>query len=180
MNESYQGFFPATILKYNAVNRTAKVSIPTITDGIEDGITATFAYPVGHDDKDTELQILDGAECYIFFLRGKVESPVISHYRSHGVGAVVDYRRIRQENIELFADANININATDVIDLTAKTVNINADNIVFNAKNTKNTGDFENNGKSNLKGETTIQDKKFLGHGHSGIERGSSNSGGVV
>lgn len=99
MNKSYSGVFPATILKYNPNERTARVSIPTVTDGADSGITATFAYPVGLDDKDTEIQILEGAECYVFFLQGDVHSPVIFSYRSHGTGAVVDVRRIRQRKI---------------------------------------------------------------------------------
>jgi hypothetical protein len=38
-----------------------------VTDGVDSGITATFAYPVGHDDKDTEIQILAG-QIVMFFL----------------------------------------------------------------------------------------------------------------
>ena len=45
-----QNFIPAKILSYDAATRTAKVQI--------DGLTATFAYPVGHDDRDTEIQVL--------------------------------------------------------------------------------------------------------------------------
>lgn len=35
-------------------------------------------------------------------------------------------------------------------------------------------------GKTELKGETIIQEKKFLEHGHNGIEPGSGTSGGVA
>ena len=122
MNRNYAGFWKGNIISYNGKSRTARVSIPTLTDGISDGITATFAYPVGHDDKDTEIQILAGADCYVFFEQLDPASPVIFAYSSHGVGAVVDVRRIRQENIELLAKTNINIQAN--------TINVEADTVV--------------------------------------------------
>ena len=53
-------FIPAKILSYDAATRTAKVQIEGLTDGAEDGLTATFAYPTGYDDRDTEIQVLVG------------------------------------------------------------------------------------------------------------------------
>lgn len=104
-------FIPAKILSYDAATRTAQVHIDGLTDGAEDGLTATFAYPVGHDDRDTEIQVLAGAEVYIFFAGGQLDSPVIAFYRSHGDGAVVDTRRIRQKNIEILAESGVSIEA---------------------------------------------------------------------
>jgi len=102
---------PAKILSYDAATRTAQVQIDGLTDGAEDGLTATFAYPVGHDDRDTEIQVLAGAEVYVFFAGGQLDSPVIAFYRSHGEGAVVDTRRIRQKNIKILASNSISIEA---------------------------------------------------------------------
>ena len=104
-------FIPAKILSYDAATRTAQVQIDGLTDGAEDGLTATFAYPVGHDDRDTEIQVFAGAEVYVFFAGGQFDSPVIAFYRSHGEGAVVDTRRIRQKNIEILAESGISIEA---------------------------------------------------------------------
>ena len=104
-------FIPAKILSYDAATRTAQVHIDGLTDGAEDGLTATFAYPVGHDDRDTEIQVLVGAEVYVFFAGGQMDSPVIAFYRSHGTGAMVDTRRIRQSNIEILASNSISIEA---------------------------------------------------------------------
>lgn len=53
------GFKKAKILSYDAQNRTAKIHIPGLTDGASTGLTATFAYPVGDSDKDTEREILE-------------------------------------------------------------------------------------------------------------------------
>lgn len=104
-------FIPAKILSYDAQQRTAQVQIDGLTDGAENGLTATFAYPVGHDDRDTEIQVLVGAEVYVFFAGGQLDSPVIAFYRSHGEGAVVDTRRIRQKNIKILASNSISIEA---------------------------------------------------------------------
>lgn len=137
MNKSFLGDYPATILSYDGNKRTARVSIPSVTDGLDEGITATFAYPVGDDDKDTEREILDGAECYVCFLQGDPSSPVIWGYRSHGTGAVVDTRRIRQENIELLARANITAKAKTIEIDGSQTVNIHGAaqiNLVSEAK----------------------------------------------
>lgn len=118
MNKTFSGDYAATIINYDGDSRTAHISIPGVTDGLDEGIEATFAYPVGDDDKDTEREILPGAECYIFFLQGDPASPVIWAYRSHGTGAVTDYRRIRQKNIELLARVNITAKA-QTIDVSA-------------------------------------------------------------
>lgn len=162
MNNQYHGFYPAKILSYNAQERSAKVQIDPVTNGIEGGITATFAYPVGHDDKDTEIQILEGAECYVFFQQGDPYSPVICSYRSHGTGAVVDYRRIRQENIELYAKNDIN--------LFAKKVLIEAPDIILKGNvthegNYKHTGDMTHQGDALQVGKFTLTGSQTISGG---------------
>lgn len=178
MNKNYNGDHAAKILSYDPKSRTARVSIPSVTDGLDEGITATFAYPVGHDDKDTEIQIIPGADCYVFFLQGDPYSPVIWAFRSHGTGAVVDYRRIRQANIELFASKNINLTAGKTITLTAEKVVIDAELVV------KEKSTFENNvtvkGESDLQGTTKIENKPYGTHGHVNVQNGNGTSGGVA
>lgn len=110
-----QGFFPATILSYDAAGRTAQIRVPGLTDGASDGLTATLAYPIGDDDKDTERLLVAGAEVFVFFEQGRPDSPVVAFYRSHGVGAVVDVRRIRQQNIELLATTRATIQAPLIV-----------------------------------------------------------------
>lgn len=46
----FHGSYPATILSYDKVSRTAKVRVDMLCEGAEDGLTATFAYPIGDDD----------------------------------------------------------------------------------------------------------------------------------
>ncbi|MEX5443481.1 hypothetical protein WCE14_08940 [Acinetobacter schindleri] len=178
MNKNYSGDWPAKIVSYDAKSRTARIDIPTVTDGLEGGIVATFAYPVGDDDLDTERQILPGADCYIFFQQGDPYSPVIWAFRSHGTGAVVDVRRIRQKNIELLAAANITLNAAEVINLKAKQVIIDAELVVNGDSNLKQK--LTVTGESDLQGTTKVEGKPYKSHGHLNIQNGSGTSGGVA
>lgn len=107
-------FKRAKILSYDAAKRTAQVHIHGLTDGASQGLTATFAYPVGDDDRDTERQIVLGNDVYVFFEDGDESCPVIAFYSSHGTGAEVDKRRIRQKNIELLATTKAYIDAPTI------------------------------------------------------------------
>ena len=166
-----QNFTPAKILSYDAATRTAQVQIDGLTDGAENGLTATFAYPVGHDDRDTEIQVLVGAEVYVFFAGGQLDSPVIAFYRSHGTGAMVDTRRIRQKNIEILASLGVNI--------TAPTVTINGRLVV--------NGDIDHTGNQTTSGNVTAQTvtgttgvtgagKSLATHRHGGVRSGGDTS----
>lgn len=202
MHKSFYGEWPATIISYNGETRTAMVHIPTVTDGAATGIEATFAYPVGHDDRDTEIEIKAGetCECYVFFLQGDPASPVIFAYRSHGKGAIVDYRRIRQKNIELLAAADINLNAEQSVGISAgDTVTVSAENkislqapvvecsdqlIVGGVSVFKSDLDvlkkLSAKGGAALDGGLTIDNKKYTDHGHLNVKGGSETSGGVA
>lgn len=162
----YFGDYPAKILSVDKESKTARVSMEPFTKGLEEEVTATFAFPVGHDDRDTEIEVLEGAECYIFFLQGEPRSPVIWSYRSHGKDSVVDYRRIRQENIELLARNRINIEAQEELNLTAKRITINAtEQLIINA-NSKQNGTQEVTEKSTLAVDATIGGMNFSVHYH--------------
>lgn len=110
MNQKLYGFWPATLVSYHAKQRTGEVYIEGITDGADRGLTAEFAYPVGESDKDTELQITVPAPVDVYFEMGDPRCPVVFAFRTHQDGsAVVGTRRIRQENIELIASANLQL-----------------------------------------------------------------------
>lgn len=161
------GFKKAKILSYDAESRTAKIHIPGLTDGAIEGLTATFAYPVGDSDKDTEREILEGEDVYIFFENNEQSRPVIAFYSSHGTGAVVDTRRIRQENIELLARSKVHVEAP--------TIHLKGKVII--------DGDVEHNGNQKTTGkiEATVDviaaGVSGKSHPHSGVQSGGSNSG---
>lgn len=139
---------PAKLISYDKANRTAKVTIAGLTDGVEEGITAMLAYPIGDDDLDTERELIPGADVWVFFEQGDTSMPVIAFYRRHGQGlATVDIRRIRQKNIEVLARSTITLDAKDFIHIKAKTVNIDASTVNLKASN------FNITAETNVKGD---------------------------
>ena len=139
---------PAKLISYDKANRTAKVTIAGLTDGVEEGITAMLAYPIGDDDLDTERELIPGADVWVFFEQGDTSMPVIAFYRRHGQGlATVDIRRIRQKNIEVLARSTITLDAKDFIHIKAKTVNIDASTVNLKASN------FNITAQTNVKGD---------------------------
>ena len=154
---------PAKLVSYDKVNRTAKVTIAGLTDGVSEGITAMLAYPIGDDDLDTERELIQDADVWVFFEQGDTSMPVIVFYRRHGKGqAVIDVRRIRQENIEVLARASITLTARDFIDVKANKINLEADevNITANEVNIKSDvsqiGDYFMTGDKTINGSQTI------------------------
>ena len=159
-------FQRAKILSYNSINRTAQVNILGLTDGAESGLTATFAYPVGDDDRDTERQIVDGNDVYVFFEGGDQARPVIAFYSSHGMGNIQDIRRIRQQNIELLAKQNIKLQAQEIYLMGHVTIE----------------GDITHHGSQSTSGTLTAQDdvigggKSLKTHRHGGVKGGSDST----
>ncbi|WP_198331472.1 hypothetical protein [Psychrobacter aquimaris] len=182
---------PAKLISYDNTNRTAKVSIAGLTDGVEEGITAMIAYPIGDDDMDTERELLAGADVWVFFEQGDTTMPVIAFYRRHGQGrAVVDIRRIRQENIEVLARSAITLDAKDLVHIKAKTITIDATTVNLNASNFNVTAETSVNGNSTSYGNQTINgsvsatgDIKAGGislksHKHGGVDTGGGSTSG--
>lgn len=127
----FLGFYPAVLISYDAANRIGEVTIEGLTNGADRGLDATFAYPVGESDLDTELKI-DAvalpAPVWVFFEAGDPSVPVISAWRGHQDGtALVDTRRIRQKNIELLADRKITLQANNIQVIGETKVTGNAD-----------------------------------------------------
>ncbi|MGP5656808.1 hypothetical protein [Psychrobacter celer] len=148
---------PAKLISYDKVNRTAKVTIAGLTDGVEDGITAMLAYPVGDDDLDTERELLPGADVWVFFEQGDTSMPVIAFYRRHGQGlATIDVRRIRQENIEVLARSTITLDAKDFINIKASKINLDADTVTINAS------ELNINAETNAKGDINQVGNYFM------------------
>lgn len=162
----YNGFWPATILSYDAKKRTAQVHIAGLTDGVDSGLTADFAWPVGDDDKDTERQILNNADVWVFFEQGQDYAPVIAFYRNHREGALVDIRRIRQKNIELLADARIFMKAPELVIEANVTIK----------------GEITHQGNQTTTGTVTATKdvvgggKSLKGHIHGGVKGGDSTT----
>ena len=109
------GNWPARVISYDPDARTLQVHIHGLTDGSVNGLTAKIAYPIGDDDRDTELQIEDGLDVWVFFEGGDESKPVAWAASSHGTGTVKNTRRIRQENIELLADGTVKLTGLEKV-----------------------------------------------------------------
>ena len=171
-------FKRAKILSYDAAKRTAQVHIHGLTDGASQGLTATFAYPVGDDDRDTARQIVLGNDVYVFFEDGDESCPVIAFYSSHGIGAEVDKRRIRQKNIELLATTKAYIDAP-TIHLKG---NVIIDGDVTHTGNTTHNGNTSQTGNQTTTGTITGTTnvigggKSLATHTHGGVDTGGGNT----
>jgi phage baseplate assembly protein gpV len=171
-------FKRAKILSYDAAKRTAQVHIHGLTDGASQGLTATFAYPVGDDDRDTERQIVLGNDVYVFFEDGDESCPVIAFYSSHGTGAMVDKRRIRQKNIELLATTKAYIDAP-TIHLKG---NVIIDGDVTHTGNTTHNGNTSQTGNQTTTGTITGTTnvigggKSLATHTHGGVQNGNGST----
>ena len=191
---------PATLVSYDNKKRTAKVTIVGLTDGVDEGITAMLAYPIGDDDLDTERELLAGADVWVFFEQGDTAMPIIAFYRRHGEErAVIDVRRIRQQNIELLARAKVTITANDLVFIKAQQITIEGEVLITgnvthkgNSIQTGNaaingghtvTGESVSNGNQTINGTITATgDIKSAGvslksHKHGGVETGGGTTG---
>lgn len=173
---------PAKLVSYDKTNRSAKVAIAGLTDGVSEGITAMLAYPIGDDDLDTERELLAGADVWVFFEQGDTSMPVIAFYRRHGQGrAAVDVRRIRQENIELLARASMKISAKDFVSIDAKTINItgkvNINGDITHKGDQHTTGNQAVNGSISATDDIKAAGISLKSHKHGGVESGGSTTG---
>ena len=168
--------YPAKLISYNKVERTAQISINGLTDGEPDGLTAMLAYPIGDDDLDTERELNAGADVWVFFEAGDMASPIIAFYRRHGDGrAVTDIRRIRQKNIELLARSTITLTANDLIAVDAQKIRLVANNIEIH-------GDISHTGNQTTLGKVTATEDVVAGsvsltkHKHSNVKNGDGTT----
>lgn len=136
---------PARVLSYDAEKRTLQVHIHGLTDGAENGLTAKIAYPMGDDDRDTELQILVGLDVWVFFEGGDPSRPVAFASSSHGSGAEVGTRRIRQKNVELLADESVLLRCgeTGSLLLTPELLTIHAGQMVMQVETAEIIGTLQ-------------------------------------
>lgn len=172
---------PAKIVSYDKIERTAQVTIAGLTDGLNEGITALLAYPIGDDDQDTERELIAGADVWVFFEEGDTTMPVVAFYRRHGKGrAVVDVRRIRQENIELLARANMTLKANDIMSIEAKEIHIKAkvsiDGDITHAGNQVTTGNQTVNGLMTATTDVIAGGISVKQHTHGGVRSGGSTT----
>lgn len=176
MNNISPYMHPATLVSYDKEMRTAKVTIKGLTDGVDEGITAMLAYPIGDDDLDTERELIAGADVWVFFEQGDTTMPVIAFYRRHGQGrAAIDVRRIRQENIELLARARVTITAKDLVFIQASSITIEGSVLIKG--NITHDGNQTVSGNITASGDVKAAGKSLKNHVHGGVKSGGGTTG---
>lgn len=144
--------WPGVVVSYDRAERTARVSIPGVTDGTDTLPEAVFSNPLGDRADITEIRIDAGDAVWLMFEGGDPRFPIITGYRTPRAGNPIDWRRWRHANMELTADGVLRLNAT--------TVQINADAVQIAS------GSLTHNG-------TNVGDT----HTHSGITSGPASTG---
>ena len=177
MNHVSPYMHPATLVSYDKKKRTAKVTIVGLTDGVDEGITAMLAYPIGDDDLDTERELLAGADVWVFFEQGDTAMPIIAFYRRHGEErAAIDVRRIRQQNIELLARAKVTISASELVFIKAAQITIEGDVLITG--NVTHKGDSSQTGNAAIKGGHTVTGES-VSHGNQTINGAITATGDI-
>lgn len=115
------GKWPGEVVSYDAAARTCRVSIEGLTDGSSVLPEAVFEYPIGDradasSSKDhTEIRILPGDAVWLEFEKGDPRFPIITGYRLKRAANPTNWRRWRHANIEMTADGDMVLNATNLI-----------------------------------------------------------------
>lgn len=147
--EQLNGFYPGKILSIADDKKTVQVSVEPYTSGLENGITAKLAYPVGFNDKDTELQIIGQPDVWVFFERGQFKNPVVSFFRTHQTGSVTGVFRLRHKKLEFYAD-----------------------NIEFYAKKVLFDAETHTTGKATSDGDMVAGNVSVMEHNHGNVRNG--------
>jgi hypothetical protein len=114
------GKWPGEVASYDGPSRTCRVRIPGVTDGSNVLPVAEIEYPIGDRSDDansknhTEIRIQVGDPVWLEFECGDPRFPIITGARSKREGNPTNWRRWRHPNIEITADNELIINASNV------------------------------------------------------------------
>lgn len=87
-------------------------------------------------------------------------------------GTHIKYAENGDMNITVTNNQNINISGNCTVTVSG--------NVTLNAPEATVNGNMTINGTLDVTGTTTLEGRTFLGHNHSGVQSGPSNTGGVV
>lgn len=155
------GRYPAIVRTYNQARRTCRVEIPGLTDGADVLPEAEIEYPIGDKSREgantTEIEILAGDTVWVAFVGGDPRYPIITGYRNPQAGNSTGWRRWHHANMELLADALMNLIAQgDVLIKSGSHVTVQAPSATVQADDTHVTGNLTVDGNINASG--TIMD----------------------
>lgn len=180
-------YTPGFVVEYNPGSGLAKVQVPGLTDGSREFPEAMLSYPLGDRSELTEIALQVGDRVWLDFVNGDPRFPIITGFRPKETDNAVDWRRWRAVNIELRADADIRIVATDgqvfisaggEAELVAVTeVTVTAPTIRLEG-NVTITGSLTAQGGATITGTLTNNGKSVgSAHAHVGVQTGGGTSG---
>lgn len=129
----YSGRYPAVVTESLPETGQARVSIPRITDGAKIMLLAEIEYPVGCrsvGEFASSIELLEGDPVWIEFIGGDGRYPIITGSRNPNSGNEVEWRRIHHANIEVKADGELKLIASDgktSVTMSGDTIVITAD-----------------------------------------------------
>ncbi|MGL5948129.1 MAG: hypothetical protein ACRCYV_03585 [Aeromonas sp.] len=114
------GKWPAVVASYDGASRTCEITLPAHADNAR--LLAEIAYPIGDKSRHatmSEIEILPGDLVWVEFIQGDPRFPLITGWRNPTQGNDTGWRRWHQANIELNADALLQLNAGGAASITA-------------------------------------------------------------
>jgi len=176
------GRYPAIVRDYDAGSRTCRVSIPGISDGADNLPVAEIEYAIGDKSRSganaTEIEILPGDTVWVAFIAGDARYPIITGYRNPKTGNDVTYRRIHHANVEVLAEAVMNLIAGGVLMIKSGAgVTVQAPSVTVQAPSVTVTGNLKVNGALSAAGGITgAGGLSFENHTHTEQGDGASTS----
>ncbi|MEN6664682.1 MAG: hypothetical protein ABFD85_11890 [Phycisphaerae bacterium] len=195
----WPGRYPAIVRGYDAGARMCRVEIPGLTDGGDVLPLAEIEYSLGDKSRvgtnSTEIEITAGDTVWVAFIGGDARYPIITGYRNPQAGNSTGWRRWHHANMELLADALMNLIARgDVLIKSGSHVTVQAPQATVDSPETTCTGNLtvkggltvegaggkasKVNGGFAVEGGSLTHDGKNVGsnHKHGGVSRGGSNT----
>lgn len=153
---NYGGRWPAIVREYDPETRLCRIEIPGITDGADPLPNAEIEYPIGDRSRKskeeeegsarpgaplagggagapttlTEIEILPGDAVWVAFIGGDPRYPLITGYRNARVENDTDWRRWHHANVEVIADAQLNLlSSGSLLADAAGTAHVNAGSV---------------------------------------------------
>jgi hypothetical protein len=179
-------YTPGFVAEYDAERRMAKVRIPGLTDGSRELPEAMLSYPLGDRSELTEIALQEGDRVWLDFVNGDPRFPIITGFRPKETDNAVDWRRWRAVNVELRADVDMRIVATDgkvfisaggEAELVASSVVVRASSITLEG-NVTITGSLAVQGGAAITGTLTNNGAPVGStHRHGGVQTGGGQTG---
>lgn len=171
---------------YDAGARMCRVEIPGLTDGGDVLPLAEIEYSLGDKSRTgenaTEVEITAGDTVWVAFIGGDARYPIITGYRNPQAGNSTGWRRWHHANMELLADALMNLIAQgDVLIKSGSHVTVQAPSATVQADDTHVTGNLTVDGAIVGKGGLAVSGGSGVSvEGNIGVQGNIDASGAIM